>query len=103
MIECVKPYFISQNDTIPITLRHGIGDSVITSVSSIYHEDWNEIPLVTPLSVRVGAVPSVPAICGILDETCSDWRRMLAVELASRDEVLRHGCDPFRQERGGLR
>lgn len=72
VIECVKPYFIPPNDTIPITLRHGIGNSVITSVSSIYHEDWNEIPLVTPLSVRVGAVPSVPAICGILDETCSD-------------------------------
>ena len=72
VIECVKPYFIPPNDTIPITLRHGIGNSVITSVSSIYHDDWNEIPLVTPLSVRVGAVPSVPAICGILDETCSD-------------------------------
>ena len=71
-IECVKPYFVPQNDTIVITLRSVIGDSVISSVSSIYHEDWNDIPLVTPLSVRVGAIPSVPAICGDRDETCSD-------------------------------
>lgn len=72
VIECVKPYFIPQNNTIPITLRNAIGDSVISSISSIYHEDWNEISLVTPLSVRVEASLPSPAICSILDETCSD-------------------------------
>ena len=72
VIECVKPAFMPSNSTISVSLLFNRSLPIMRSISSVFHEDWNPIPLSTPLVLEVDAVPSFPAQCGLNDEVCSN-------------------------------